>query len=433
MHSHSHVAGHSHSHAGEPDQSGDRDPARSATRRRALMLLALILVPLAVATGIGLVLLWPTGGQISAAETNRPTRNVTYPEATVQTITPYECPAPNQRPGPDGEVRMVTCATVQARLETGPESGSYVTVEVPAESYRTGIETGDRIKVIRVFNHQSGPAVYAFHDYARTVPLALLAAAYALVVVAVARLRGARALIGLAIAGVIIAEFMLPALLIGESGLLVGLVGSAAIMFVVLYLAHGFSARTTTALAGTIFGLLATAGIALWTTTSARLTGLGDSDGIALAVLNSEIRLTDIVLCGIIVAGLGVLNDVTITQASAVWEMHELAPHTSAWELFGSAMRIGRDHIASTVYTIAFAYAGAALPIMLLISTYGRPLLTVLTSAQMAEEIVRTLVASIGLVLAIPITTGIAVAVVKAVGTRPARPAEDGQPVESAV
>lgn len=400
---------HLHGRVGEAGAAG-------APGRRVFVLLAVVLAPLAVLTLVGLVLLWPGGKQVSGASPGTAGRDLSHPEATVQTVAPYECPAPGQRTGPESGPRMVTCATVQARLETGPERDGIVTVEVPAESYRSGLEPGDRIKVVRVFNHQTGPAMYAFYDFARTVPIGILAAVFALLVVAVARMRGLKALIGLGVAYLVIVKFMLPALLVGESGLLVGLVGAAAIMFVVLYLAHGFSARTTTALVGTLFGLLATAGIGLWAAGAAHLTGLGDADGVALAVYNGQVDLSGIVLCGIIVAGLGVLNDVTITQSSAVWELHQLAPDRSARKLFTSAMQIGRDHIASTVYTIAFAYAGAALPIMLLINAYDRPVLAVLTSAQIAEEIVRTLVASIGLVLAIPLTTAVAVAVVKAVG-----------------
>lgn len=116
------------------------------------------------------------------------------------------------------------------------------------------------------------------------------------------------------------------------------------------------------------------------------------------------------------------LNDVTITQSSAVWELAELAPGSSARELFSAAMRIGRDHNASTVYTIAFAYAGAALPVLVLVGLYDRPLLDTFTSGQVAEEVAHILVGSIGLVLAIPVTTAVAVAVVKAVGSgRPTR------------
>ena len=117
-------------------------------------------------------------------------------------------------------------------------------------------------------------------------------------------------------------------------------------------------------------------------------------------------------LCGIIIAGLGVLNDVTITQASAVWELYELSPGMSARRLFTGAMRIGRDHIASTVYTLVLAYAGAALPVILLFTLAGRQVGDVVTTEQVAEEVVRTLVGSIGLVLAVPLTTALAAVVV---------------------
>ena len=136
-------------------------------------------------------------------------------------------------------------------------------------------------------------------------------------------------------------------------------------------------------------------------------------------------------MCGLIISGLGVLNDVTITQSSAVWELYELAPQSSARNLFASAMRIGRDHIASTVYTIAFAYAGSALPILIMVMLYRLPVFDALSSAELAEEIVRTLVGSVGLVLAIPVTTAVAVLVVKATGRKRLAPADAPVPLAS--
>jgi len=121
-----------------------------------------------------------------------------------------------------------------------------------------------------------------------------------------------------------------------------------------------------------------------------------------------------VVICGVIVAGLGVLNDVTITQASAVWELADSDPDQK--RLFSKAMRIGRDHIASTVYTIAFATAGASLPVLLLIAIYNRPLFEVLQTESFAAELIRTMVGSIGLILAVPLTTAVGVAVVRASG-----------------
>ena len=137
-----------------------------------------------------------------------------------------------------------------------------------------------------------------------------------------------------------------------------------------------------------------------------------------LAAAAPDLSLTSVVLVGIIVAGLGVLNDVTITQASAVWELADADPDQK--RLFSKAMRIGRDHIASTVYTIAFATAGASLPVLLLIAIYNRPLFQVLQTEQFAAELIRTMVGSIGLILAVPLTTAIGVAVVRA--SRTAKP-----------
>jgi len=195
-------------------------------------------------------------------------------------------------------------------------------------------------------------------------------------------------------------------------------VGSTVIMIGVLYFAHGFSARTSTALLGTIFGLGITSLLAAWATDAANLAGVGSHDAATLVNTSANISISGVILCGLIISGLGVLNDVTITQSSAVWELYELAPASSARKLFTSAMRIGRDHIASTVYTIAFAYAGAALPILIIVMLYDRPLMDTLTSSELSEEVIRTLVGSIGLVLAIPVTTLIAVLVVKATGIR---------------
>lgn len=183
-------------------------------------------------------------------------------------------------------------------------------------------------------------------------------------------------------------------------------------MFALLYLAHGVSIRTSTALLGTLGGLVATGALAVWATGATHLTGLSGEHALDLRSLAPGADLRGILLCGMVLAGLGVLNDVTITQASAVWELRAVSPMSTRRELFAGGMRIGRDHIASAVYTVAFAYLGAALPLVLLVAMSDRTLLDSLTSGEIAEEVVRTLVGSIGLVLAIPLTTAVAVALV---------------------
>ncbi|MBA3525273.1 MAG: YibE/F family protein [Geodermatophilaceae bacterium] len=398
-----------HSHGGSETAPS---PWMIAQRRRVSIVLALILGPIALITVVGLVVLWPDGDQTAArqAATSTVLPGSTFVDASVISVSPFDCSVPG------GLVATpLTCADLVVRVEEGPDAGTSVQVQVPAEVYLAGFTAGDRLVLQRSLPVADSPVTYSFTDFARQSPLTWLALAFAVAIVAVARLRGLAALAGLGFAFAIFVLFMLPGLLNGESPLGVALIGSSAIMFVVLYLAHGFSARTTTALAGTLFGLAMVAGLALLAGGAARLTGLGSEETLTLTYLAGGVDPTGIVLCGIIVAGLGVLNDVTITQASAVWQLHETAPELPARQLFGRAMAIGRDHIASTVYTIVFAYAGAALPVLLILETLQRPFADIVTGEAVAEEVVRTMVGSIGLVLAVPVTTAIGVLLAKSV------------------
>jgi uncharacterized membrane protein len=220
------------------------------------------------------------------------------------------------------------------------------------------------------------------------------------------------ALVGLGVAGVVVGFFAIPALLAGEQAVVVALVASAAIMYVVLYTTHGFSIRTSAALGGTLTGMAITAGIAWWAVGSAHLTGVVDQGGQVLTTFADRISLQDVLIAAVVIAGLGILNDVTITQASAVWELRGASPTMSRTRLFTSAMRIGRDHIASTIYTIVFAYTGTALTLLLAVSLYDRSWWQLLGTEEIAEELVRAFASSIGLVLAVPATTAIAVATV---------------------
>ena len=202
--------------------------------------------------------------------------------------------------------------------------------------------------------------------------------------------------------------FLLPALLDGRSPVAVALVAGAAILLVVLYVAHGFSMRTTTALLGTLMALAFTAGFAAVATSAARLTGRSNEIYSELEGAGVKVSISGLILCGLIVGALGVINDITVTQASSVWELSAADPHASWRTLFTSGMRIGRDHISSVIYTLVFAYTGAALPLLLLFSISGRSLHDLVTGDEIAGEIVRDLVGGAGLVLAVPFTTLIA-------------------------
>ncbi|CCQ46869.1 yibE/F-like family protein [Pseudarthrobacter siccitolerans] len=422
--------GSGHTHA-STDHS-EPTPQAIAARRRANRILAAVLIPLTLLTLAGMAMLWPSGSKegISLANPYSAAPGVTFDTGTIQSVATENCMqgVAQQGPGEQGQAQQSQTQQGQGSdctfAFTEPDKGgSPVKVVInPDVASSHGVEPGDQIRYLNLSNAQGasasqGSPAYIFVDFVRTLPIVLLALLYAAVVIAVARWRGLRALIGLVGAYFVLASFMLPGLVEGKPPLLLALVGSTVIMIGVLYFAHGFSARTSTALLGTIFGLAITALLAAWATDAANLAGVGNHDATTLVNTSANISISGVILCGLIISGLGVLNDVTITQSSAVWELYELAPQSSARKLFTSAMRIGRDHIASTVYTIAFAYAGAALPILIIVMLYDRPLADTLTSAELSEEVIRTLVGSIGLVLAIPVTTLIAVLVVKATGS----------------
>jgi uncharacterized membrane protein len=369
-----------------------------------------ILVPLGIVLLAAMIWLWPSGTyqELSLDDPYGTTEGFAVESGSVSSVTGRACDGGAETGSPTEVQVDLECQTAQVATDRG----SYA-VEIPAQvSASTEVQRGDNVKIL-VGEDLAEAGVFV--DFERTVPVALLAALYAVVVVVVARWRGVRAIGGLILSFGVLFGFMIPALLEGGPPFWVGLIGSMLIMLVVLYFAHGVSLRTTTALLGTFIGLILTAGLAAWASDTAYLIGLGEEYSYMLASVVPEIRLSGIVLTGLLVAGLGVLNDVTITQSSAVWEIKAAQPNISSKDLFAAGMRIGRDHIASTVYTIAFAYAGAALPMLMIVSMYDRSMLDTIMSAEMVEEVVRILVGSIGLVLAIPITTGIAVAVVNAV------------------
>ncbi len=411
---------HTHSRPVPPGAGGQLalvDAAELRRHRRALRMLVVVLIPLAIWTLVGLVALWPgdISEQVNSEVAGYSVPGVTYPTARITAIEQISCEGlSGSTPG----VNDSRCANLTAQLLEGDDEGLSAIVPLTDALYSSGVEVGQKIKLIRIPPADGQPSQFQFSDFERRTPLLLLSLAFVAVVVAVARWRGFASLVGLGFAGFILVKFMFPALVAGENPILIGLIGSSAIMFVVLYAAHGFSARTTTALVGTLFGLILIALLGWGATRWAHLTGVAAEDDYVLAAAAPNLSLTSVVMCGIILAGLGVLNDVTITQASAVWELADGqnpdGEDRSKRRLFSRAMRIGRDHIASTIYTIAFATAGASLAVLLLISVYDRPLLEVLQTEQFAGEVIRTLVGSIGLVLAVPLTTAIGVAVVRA-------------------
>jgi uncharacterized membrane protein len=390
------------SHSHRASHEDDLPIARSV---RLVLLAALAVV--ALLTVAGVFLLWPDGAKLGAIRAHTPfaAPGVTATTGRVVHVAPAcgGTPQPGQADGSTG-----ACDSIEIVVLQGVGAGDRAQVRVAPEVTASGLGPGDVVQLLRTPPQHGQPVSYSFDTIHRTTSLLWLTLGFVVVVIAVARVRGMMAIIGLCFSGLMIYYFLLPALLAGEPPILVAAVTASAIMFVVLYTTHGLSVRTSSALAGTLVGIALTAGLATWSTGYTHLTGIGDETGGMVSSFAAGLDFQGLLVCGVILAGLGVLNDVTITQSSSVWELRAASSTMPRRTLFASAMRIGRDHIASTIYTIAFAYAGASLAVLLLLTIYNRPLTQLISSESLAEEIARTLITSTGLILAVPITTAIA-------------------------
>lgn len=390
------VSGHGHGHGS--GLGGDRWPGLAGAFEDPVgRPVWLAVMAAALVTVFGLLLLWPGGGTervMDAAEL------VEEPvAATVRSVVVAPCSS-----APDDPIR---CLTATVELTEGPQRGTVGTIEQAVADSGQQMGTGDDIYVT-VTDLGDGTVVYSFYEYQRGRPLALLLAVFVGAVLLLGRLRGFGALGGLAASLGVLAVFMLPSLLDGNPAVPVALVAASVIAFIALYLAHGVTLATSVALLGTFASLALTGILAAVFVRAARFTGFVEDSSFFLQALGTEIDARGILLAGIVIGSLGVLDDVTVTQVSAVWELRSSRPEADARELYRRAVRIGRDHISSTVNTLFLAYAGAALPLLLLFTETGRSLGSVLTSEVVATEIVRSLVGSIGLVASVPITTWLA-------------------------
>lgn len=424
---------HEHSHA---HSHGPATPVSLHLRK----VIAAVLIPFATAVLVGLVVLWPGGtpehgpskgqgqGQ-SGVGFDRPTF-----DARVTKITEVNCADVNvgQPSGASGGAQggqgqsaggSGGCQKATIEVTGGKDAGRTFTEVVPPDATRTFTE-GQEV-VVGYAASAPKELQYSVVDAGRELPMALLAAVFAVAVVVVGRMRGLLALVGLAVSFGVLTLFILPAILQGSNPLLVAVIGGSAIMLATLYMCHGLSARTSVAVLGTLVSLLLIGVLGSAFIGWAKLTGNTDDQTGLVHGLYPGIEIQGLLLAGVLIGSLGVLDDVTVTQTSAVWELKAADPQAGWRKLYSSGMRIGRDHIASVVNTLVLAYAGAALPLLLLFSIARSSVSMVATSEVVAEEIVRTLVGSIGLVASVPVTTLLAALVVSADRNRDPR-ADDG-------
>jgi uncharacterized membrane protein len=360
-------------------------------------LLGGVVAVLVVAALVGVAVWWPRGDPAIDREV------LGYGDRVDATVTAAEI-------GPCSYDPAAECNTVSARIASGPDEGTFATLEADVAT-RTAVAelaVGDDIVLNDAGPDVDAAARYSFADVQRRLPLVILAVAFGVAVVALGRLRGLLALVGIGITVGVLLAFVFPALLRGASPLGVALTGAIIIAVSTIYLAHGVSDRTTVALVGTIASLLLTAALGAGFGAAAHLSGLASEDSLNLLAFAPELDFRGLLLAATIIGALGVLDDVTITQVSAVWELHDSEPRVGARALYSAGIRIGRDHIASTVNTLVLAYTAAALPTLLLLSQSGLAMGEVLTTETLAVEIVQTLVGSIGLVASVPLTTALA-------------------------
>ncbi|MEV5509148.1 YibE/F family protein [Streptomyces orinoci] len=406
-HEHTHAPGHSHAHA-----HGPAAPVSAHLRK----VIAAVLIPFALAVATGLVVLWPGGApphQHSGVGLDQQTR-----AGRVVGVQRADCAALGAQPAapPQGQGQPAPvqgpCEKTTVEVASGPDQGrTFDEIVQPGASRHYSVGQ----KVVLAYAPKAPPNLrYSVMDVDRKLPMGVLAGVFALAVVVIGRLRGVFALVALVLSFGLLTLFILPAILQGSDPLLVAVIGGSAIMLMALYLCHGLNARTSVAVLGTLGSLLVIGLLGSLFIGWAHLTGDTDDQTGLVHTLYPHIEIRGLLLAGIIIGSLGVLDDVTVTQTSAVWELKEADPSASWRKLYGSGMRIGRDHIASVVNTLVMAYAGASLPLLLLFSIADSGVSTVANSELVAEEIVRTLIGSIGLVLSVPVTTALAALVVSA-------------------
>ena len=249
-----------------------------------------------------------------------------------------------------------------------------------------------------------------FVDYVRVVPIFWLAVIFAIAIILISRWKGVRAILSMAFSLYIIIGYIIPHILIGEDPLRVSIIGSIILLGVTLYLTYGWSLKTHAAVLSMVIVLLITGALSAVFVVITKLNGSGDENVMFLMqLMETPINLRGLLLGGMIIGALGVLDDLVTTQASAVFELHHANPSFGFRDLYDSAMRIGQDHVAATVNTLVLAYAGASLPMLLMFSLARGDYGYLINFAFIAEEVVRTLVGSLGLIAAVPLTTVIAI------------------------
>jgi len=351
---------------------------------------------LVIATVVGLAVLWPHG-KLGRTGQFGPIHTV---GAVAEHVTTRPCRLSASH----------TCRIVQIKILDGPRKGQRSELTTVAAVGSLDVSQGDRIRVYKnTAPAGSGPAPgFSFADFDRRSAMLWLSVGFGVLLLATGRLHGLRALVGLLASLVIVVEFVVPAILHGSSPFAVAIVGAAAVMLVMMPLSYGFGAKALAAWLGTAISLLLAAGLAYAFAHIAHLSGATSDESVYLGASQTSLSLQGLLVAGMVIGALGVLVDLTVSQASTVIALRRVNPSLRFGGLFRGALEVGHDHIAATVATLVFAYAGAALPVLLIFNVGGTSFADAVNGEAVADQVIAALVGSIGLIASMPVTTALA-------------------------
>jgi len=369
-----------------------------------------IIVVIALATIGGMVALWPQGETPTLKFIEGTPLGETYSGEIFSTTT-YECQL----------YATAKCQKVKLELTSGPDEGRTRELQVNTGGGLPEFGVGDEVRLVKnkIPPGATGVSDYSIIDFERKPPLLWLTIAFAALVILFGRLRGALSLVGLAISLAIVLVFVVPAILRDSPPLAVALVGAMAVMLTTIPLAHGLGPKSLAAMAGTAVSLGLIVGLAIVFADLAHLTGVSSEEAATLAANNGGINFQSLLIAGMVIGSLGVLDDVTVSQASTVLALRGANPQQRFRELFRRAIDVGRDHVSATVNTLVLAYVGTSLTTLLVFGSGQVGFVDAVNLEVIASVIIATLVGSIGLICAVPITTALAALLAEGI------PAED--------
>ena len=359
---------------------------------------------IAIFTLLGLVEFWPSGRQVIEPPSGAAPR---VESAAVRTVEAGACRAGGNAPA---SAAFADCRRVTVEITSGPDDGDTVGFDLGGQF---DISEGDELRVSASgvdAPEFSGVEIdpYTFSDFERRPSLLLLALVFVALVLITTRLKGARALVALGASLAMILGFIVPAIADGEPPVAVALFGALAVMLLTIAITHGVGVVASSAALGTAAALAVAVTVAQIATNVAHITGFAEENAVLLAAGSDALSIQGLLIAGVVIGALGVLDDLTISQASTVMALRASNPRLGGRALFRRALAVGHDHVVATINTLALAYAGAALPVLLIFSVANTGVSEAINSEVVASEIVAAAAGGIALMLAAPITTGLA-------------------------